>query len=254
MSTTTRAMGCAAIAVLAVSTGCGSDDAADQDPEVSVPSEIAPELASEVELAGTLQLDDLTPPSDGDPWEPWDGAAAETAVASCSVADSSEASTVSEVFASSDDRGPTSVFVTAHSETLVLLTADAASEAFAQIDEDWFADCIVATSAAAHEAYAADAEADDLDEEEYSLYYGAPLEPGDVEVDEASAPDLGDESVALTAEFDVYEGEQVPDGKRSLALRLEFRAPDRTLTDAEVAAVRKEIVAALGAIGAELRG
>ncbi len=54
--------------------------------------------------------------------------------------------------------------------------------------------------------------------------------------------------------FDVYEGEQVPEGKRSLALRLEFRAPDRTLTDAEVAAVRTEIVAALEEIGAELRG
>ena len=54
--------------------------------------------------------------------------------------------------------------------------------------------------------------------------------------------------------FDVYEGEQVPDGKRSLALRLEFRAPDRTLTDAEVATVRAEIVTALEGIGADLRG
>ena len=54
--------------------------------------------------------------------------------------------------------------------------------------------------------------------------------------------------------FDVYEGEQVPEGKRSLALRLEFRAPDRTLTDAEVAEVRSEVVAALASIGAELRG
>ena len=54
--------------------------------------------------------------------------------------------------------------------------------------------------------------------------------------------------------FDVYEGEQVPDGKRSLALRLEFRAPDRTLTDTEVAEVRAGIVSALEGIGAELRG
>ena len=35
--------------------------------------------------------------------------------------------------------------------------------------------------------------------------------------------------------FDVYRGEQVGEGEKSLALRLEFRAPDRTLTDAEVA-------------------
>ncbi|MEO7198123.1 MAG: phenylalanine--tRNA ligase subunit beta, partial [Solirubrobacterales bacterium] len=54
--------------------------------------------------------------------------------------------------------------------------------------------------------------------------------------------------------FDVYEGEQVPEGKRSLALRLAFRAPDRTLTDAEVADVRAGIVAALDSIGATLRG
>ena len=54
--------------------------------------------------------------------------------------------------------------------------------------------------------------------------------------------------------FDVYEGEQVGEGKRSLALRLEFRAADRTLTDAEVAERREAIVAALAAIGAALRG
>jgi phenylalanyl-tRNA synthetase beta chain len=64
----------------------------------------------------------------------------------------------------------------------------------------------------------------------------------------------GGDLLARASVFDVYEGEQVPPGKRSLALRLEFRAPDRTLTDAEVATVRKEIVAALEGIGAELRG
>ena len=35
--------------------------------------------------------------------------------------------------------------------------------------------------------------------------------------------------------FDLYEGEQLGEGRKSLALRLEFRAPDRTLTDEEVA-------------------
>ena len=33
--------------------------------------------------------------------------------------------------------------------------------------------------------------------------------------------------------FDVYRGAQVGEGSASLALRLEFRAPDRTLTDEE---------------------
>ena len=34
--------------------------------------------------------------------------------------------------------------------------------------------------------------------------------------------------------FDVYEGDKVEEGRRSLAWRLVFRAPDRTLTDREV--------------------
>ena len=45
--------------------------------------------------------------------------------------------------------------------------------------------------------------------------------------------------------FDVYRGEQVGEGEKSLALRLAFRAPDRTLTDAEVAERRAAIEAAL---------
>ena len=35
--------------------------------------------------------------------------------------------------------------------------------------------------------------------------------------------------------FDLFEGEQLGEGRKSLALRLEFRAADRTLTDEEVA-------------------
>jgi phenylalanyl-tRNA synthetase beta chain len=54
--------------------------------------------------------------------------------------------------------------------------------------------------------------------------------------------------------FDVYSGPQVGEGKRSLALSLAFRAPDRTLTDEDVAPVRERIVAALGGLGGELRG
>ncbi len=53
--------------------------------------------------------------------------------------------------------------------------------------------------------------------------------------------------------FDVYEGEQVGAGNRSLALRLAFRAPDRTLTDDEVAERRTSIESALDAIGGKLR-
>jgi phenylalanyl-tRNA synthetase beta chain len=48
------------------------------------------------------------------------------------------------------------------------------------------------------------------------------------------------ESVRL---FDVYTGDQVEEGKRSLAFALRFRAPDRTLTEAETGAARDAAVA-----------
>ncbi len=54
--------------------------------------------------------------------------------------------------------------------------------------------------------------------------------------------------------FDLYEGEQLGQGKKSLALRLEFRAADRTLTDEEVVARRAAIEAELDKIGGSLRG
>jgi len=53
--------------------------------------------------------------------------------------------------------------------------------------------------------------------------------------------------------FDLYEGEQLGEGRKSLALRLEFRAPDRTLTDDEVAGLRGSIAAELEKIGGTLR-
>ena len=55
--------------------------------------------------------------------------------------------------------------------------------------------------------------------------------------------------------FDVYRGAQVGEGSASLALRLEFRAADRTLTDEEAAERREKIVGALSEqLGARLRG
>jgi phenylalanyl-tRNA synthetase beta chain len=53
--------------------------------------------------------------------------------------------------------------------------------------------------------------------------------------------------------FDLYRGEQVGEGNKSLALRLEFRAPDRTLTDDEVAGLRSAIEAELKGLGGMLR-
>jgi phenylalanyl-tRNA synthetase beta chain len=54
--------------------------------------------------------------------------------------------------------------------------------------------------------------------------------------------------------FDVYRGDQVGEGRKSVALHLEFRSPERTLTDEEAAELRGRIVATLGErFGAELR-
>ncbi len=44
--------------------------------------------------------------------------------------------------------------------------------------------------------------------------------------------------------FDIYTGPQIGDGKKSLAYALRFRAPDRTLTEAEAAAARDAAVTA----------
>jgi phenylalanyl-tRNA synthetase beta chain len=64
----------------------------------------------------------------------------------------------------------------------------------------------------------------------------------------------GGEALEDVALFDVYAGEQVGEGRRSLALALRFRAADRTLADEDVEPLRERIVAALAAIGGELRG
>jgi phenylalanyl-tRNA synthetase beta chain len=65
--------------------------------------------------------------------------------------------------------------------------------------------------------------------------------------------EAGGELLREAAIFDVYHGEQVGEGRKSLALRLEYRAPDRTLTDAEVAERREAVKAALSRIGGSLR-
>ena len=53
--------------------------------------------------------------------------------------------------------------------------------------------------------------------------------------------------------FDVYRGEQIPAGQKSVAYALSFRAADRTLTDGEIDSVLADIFKALEQIGATLR-
>jgi phenylalanyl-tRNA synthetase beta chain len=55
--------------------------------------------------------------------------------------------------------------------------------------------------------------------------------------------------------FDVYRGEQVGTGKKSLAYKLTYQDPERTLTDKEVSKMRQRIVKRLeNELGAQLRG
>ncbi|MGB5933670.1 MAG: phenylalanine--tRNA ligase subunit beta, partial [Anaerolineae bacterium] len=54
--------------------------------------------------------------------------------------------------------------------------------------------------------------------------------------------------------FDLYRGAPIPQGKKSLAYSLTYRAPDRTLTAEEVMKIQERIVRHLyKAIGARLR-
>ena len=54
--------------------------------------------------------------------------------------------------------------------------------------------------------------------------------------------------------FDVYEGDKLPDGKKSLAIEVTFQPRERTLTDAEIEAACQKVIAAVAkATGAALR-
>ncbi len=66
---------------------------------------------------------------------------------------------------------------------------------------------------------------------------------------------LGIEECRGVSLVDVYEGANVPEGKRSVTLRVEYRADDRTLRDEEADQMHARVVAALGQeFGAQLRG
>ncbi len=65
----------------------------------------------------------------------------------------------------------------------------------------------------------------------------------------------GGELLERAALFDVYRGEPIPRGKKSLAYKLTFQAMDRTLSDADATKSREKIAARLKyELSAELRG
>ncbi|WP_328327122.1 phenylalanine--tRNA ligase subunit beta [Kribbella sp. NBC_00382] len=75
--------------------------------------------------------------------------------------------------------------------------------------------------------------------EDVALIVGAEVAAADVEA--ALVEGAGEllESIRL---FDLYTGEQIGEGKKSLAFALRFRAHDRTLTETEVSAARQAAV------------
>jgi phenylalanyl-tRNA synthetase beta chain len=52
----------------------------------------------------------------------------------------------------------------------------------------------------------------------------------------------GGKTLTEVSLFDVYRGEQLGEGKKSLAYSLVYQHPEKTLTDKEVAAIRQSIV------------
>jgi len=72
----------------------------------------------------------------------------------------------------------------------------------------------------------------------------------ETEIESISVPNL--RSITL---FDTYRGRQIPEGKKSLAIRLRFYDPQRTLLSEEVEEALKEVVSRLKErFGALIRG
>ena len=71
---------------------------------------------------------------------------------------------------------------------------------------------------------------------------------------EALIRQTGGKGITDVRLFDLYRGEQIGAGKKSLAYSLTYQSPEKTLTDAEAAAIRNKIVRRLEQeIGAKLR-
>jgi len=80
--------------------------------------------------------------------------------------------------------------------------------------------------------------------------------PDDVPVGDlaAAAHEAAGSELREVRVFDVYRGEQVAAGRKSVALALAFQSPERTLTEEDATRMRDAIVAELGRrFGAELR-
>ena len=65
---------------------------------------------------------------------------------------------------------------------------------------------------------------------------------------------LDKELIADVRIFDMYEGDKLPDGKKSIALEVVIQPKEKTLTDKEIELLSERIIAAAGKVaGATLR-
>ncbi|NJL93597.1 MAG: hypothetical protein HC915_07630 [Anaerolineae bacterium] len=72
---------------------------------------------------------------------------------------------------------------------------------------------------------------------------------------EAVIREAGGDLLAEAHLFDVYQGEPIPPGKKSLAYALTYQDPEATLTDKQVSKLHQQIARAVeAALGAHLRG
>ena len=87
-------------------------------------------------------------------------------------------------------------------------------------------------------------------ERDFAMLCDADIPVGDLEKAIQSGGGRLLEKVEL---FDVYQGSQIPEGKKSVAYSVWLRSNEGTLTDAQIEDASNKIIAKLEKLGAELR-
>ena len=87
-------------------------------------------------------------------------------------------------------------------------------------------------------------------ERDFAMLVNAEVPVGDIEKAITSGAGRLCEKIKL---FDIYQGAQIPEGKKSVAYSVWLRSADSTLTDKEIDDVNAKIIKKLEQIGAELR-
>jgi phenylalanyl-tRNA synthetase beta chain len=139
------------------------------------------------------------------------------------------------------------VFGELHPDTLAALEADAPMAAF-----ELYLDNVPPSKRKGTARPALDASDLQAVRRDFAFLVDADVAAGDV-VRAAAGADRA--LITDVNVFDVFTGQGVPDGKKSLAIEVTLQPSDKTLTDAEIDAVAEKVVAAVvKKTGGELRG